>query len=170
MKYAERVLDLAPETPDAYICRLLARTQTACADESGLVNLGDPADGYSEFDKALRFSAGAYHKKLLDLRDQQTARLYDLLSTRASNQHFPAEMNRLANRLRALNGYSDSAALAEAARRRRRDLPPAGSAEADAQGRRRKGAQARGREGGRGRPPGRRGKEAAGAGGPPAPA
>lgn len=113
MKYAERVLDLAPETPDAYICRLLARTQTACADESGLVNLGDPADGYSEFDKALRFSAGAYHKKLLDLRDQQTARLYDLLSTRASNQHFPAEMNKLANRLRALNGYSDSAALAE---------------------------------------------------------
>ena len=107
-QYANRVLDLDPEEPHAYMYLLLAELKIKTVNEEALVSAPRPLETYPDYCKACRFAAGSYKQTLDELRMKQKKLLY----TRAVSDQPMAEsendMIALAARFDALGDYVDS--------------------------------------------------------------
>ena len=107
-QYANRVLDLDPEEPHAYMYLLLAELKIRTVNEEALVSAPRPLETYPDYCKACRFAAGSYKQTLDELRMKQKKLLY----TRAVSDQPMAEsendMIALAARFDALGDYVDS--------------------------------------------------------------
>ena len=67
-QYANRVLDLDPEEPHAYMYLLLAELKIKTVNEEALVSAPRPLETYPDYCKACRFAAGSYKQTLDELR------------------------------------------------------------------------------------------------------
>lgn len=107
-QYANRVLDLDPEEPHAYMYLLLAELKIKTVNEEALVSAPRPLETYPDYCKACRFATGSYKQTLDELRMKQKKLLY----TRAVSDQPMAEsendMIALAARFDALGDYVDS--------------------------------------------------------------
>ena len=109
-QYANRVLDIDPEEPHAYMYLLLAELKIKTTNEEALVCAPKPLESYPDYCKACRFATGSYKQMLDELRMKQKKLLY----TRAVSDQPMAEsendMLTLASRFDALGDYADSKA------------------------------------------------------------
>ena len=109
-QYANRVLDLDPEEPHAYIYLLLAELKIKTTNEEALVGAPELLEAYPDYRKARRFATGSYKQTLDELRMKQKKLLYTRAVSDQPMAESESDMLALAARFDALGDYGDSKA------------------------------------------------------------
>ena len=108
--YANRVLDLDPEEPHAYMYLLLAELKLKTTNEEALVNAPKLLEEYPDYCKACRFATGSYKQALGELLMKQKKLLYTRAVSDQPMAESESDMLALASRFDELGDYSDSKA------------------------------------------------------------
>lgn len=109
-QYANRVLDLDPEEPHAYIYLLLAELKIKTTNEEALAGAPELLEAYPDYRKARRFATGSYKQTLDELRMKQKKLLYTRAVSDQPMAESESDMLALAARFDALGDYGDSKA------------------------------------------------------------
>lgn len=109
-QYANRVLDLDPEEPHAYIYLLLAELKIKTTNEEALVSAPKLLAAYPDYCKACRFATGSYKQTLDELQMKQKKLLYTRAVSDQPMAESESDMLALASRFDALGDYGDSKA------------------------------------------------------------
>ena len=108
--YANRVLDLDPEEPHAYMYLLLAELKLKTTNMEALVSAPKLLEAYPDYCKAHRFATGSYKQTLDELLMKQKKLLYTRAVSDQPMAESESDMLALASRFDELGDYSDSKA------------------------------------------------------------
>lgn len=108
--YANRVLDLDPEEPHAYMYLLLAELKLKTTNVEALVSAPKLLEAYPDYCKAHRFATDSYKQTLDELLMKQKKLLYTRAVSDQPMVESESDMLALASRFDELGDYSDSKA------------------------------------------------------------
>lgn len=130
-QYFDRVLDIAPKHAPAYVGKLCVELKVQ--DEEQLGDWEKSLSEYSNFQKAARFADTEYQKKIegyeQKIRDHILQKHYDQLVQATEKASTELVYRSLAEQFRAMDGYKDTAELANECDKRIAHLQEIGRAE-----------------------------------------
>jgi len=114
-EYFDKVLDIAPEHAPAYLGKLCAEVEALREEELGDVE--KPISDHNYFKKAIRFSTPEIQTRIKGYDEKIRERLrqddYDKLVREKNNASTEEMYSDLAKRFRSMNGYKNTADLAD---------------------------------------------------------